>query len=88
MIFFQGLDDKVVPPQQSETMVAALRARGVPVAYLPLEGEGHGFRQADNIVRTLDAELYFYRRVFGLKVEPAEESQAPVQIDNLSNHPA
>jgi len=66
MIFFQGQDDKVVPPQQSESMVAALKARGVPVAYVALEGEGHGFRKADNIIRTLEAELYFYQRVFGL----------------------
>jgi dipeptidyl aminopeptidase/acylaminoacyl peptidase len=80
MIFFQGLDDKVVPPQQSEVMVQALRARGVPVAYLTLEGEGHGFRKAESIVRTLQAELYFYLRVFGIPVPPA---LAPVAIDNL-----
>jgi dipeptidyl aminopeptidase/acylaminoacyl peptidase len=80
MIFFQGLDDKVVPPQQSEVMVDALRARGVPVAYLTLEGEGHGFRKADSIVRTLEAELYFYLRVFGIAIPP---SLAPVEIDNL-----
>ncbi len=80
MIFFQGLDDKVVPPQQSETMVAALRARGVPVAYVPLEGEGHGFRKAENIVRTLEAELYFYQRLFGLHPGDAPGS---VHIDNL-----
>ncbi|HEU4843439.1 MAG TPA: S9 family peptidase [Burkholderiaceae bacterium] len=80
MIFFQGLDDKVVPPQQSETMVAALRARGVPVAYVPLEGEGHGFRKAENIVRTLEAELYFYQRLFGL--HPGDAPGA-VHIDNL-----
>ncbi len=66
MIFFQGLDDKVVPPPQSEQMVNALRLRGVPVAYLTLEGEGHGFRKADSITRTLEAELYFYLRIFGL----------------------
>ena len=66
MIFFQGLDDKVVPPQQSEVMVDALRASGVPVAYMTLEGEGHGFRKADSIVRTLEAELYFYLRIFGM----------------------
>ncbi len=80
MIFFQGLDDKVVPPQQSEAMVAALQKRGVPVAYVPLEGEGHGFRQAANIVRTLEAELYFYRRMFGLA---DANVAAPVHIDNL-----
>ena len=82
MIFFQGLDDKVVPPQQSEMMVDALRARGVPVAYVPLEGEGHGFRKGENIVRTLEAELYFYQRMFGLQDAAAP---APVHIDNLPN---
>ncbi|XYJ12822.1 S9 family peptidase [Telluria sp. B2] len=81
MIFFQGLDDKVVPPQQSESMVEALRARGVPVAYITLEGEGHGFRKADSVVRTLEAELVFYLRVFGIAV-PGE--LPPVEIENLS----
>jgi dipeptidyl aminopeptidase/acylaminoacyl peptidase len=80
MIFFQGLDDKVVPPQQSEVMVAALRKSGVPVAYMTLEGEGHGFRKADSIVRTLEAELYFYLRIFGMT---APGAAAPVTIDNL-----
>ena len=80
MIFFQGLDDKVVPPQQSETMFKALDARGVPVAYLPLAGEGHGFRKAENIALTLQAELYFYQRVFGLA---APDGAAPVHIHNL-----
>ena len=80
MIFFQGLDDKVVPPQQSEVMVTALRQSGVPVAYMTLEGEGHGFRKADSIVRTLEAELYFYLRIFGMT---APGAVAPVAIDNL-----
>ncbi|GJJ02333.1 peptidase [Duganella rhizosphaerae] len=82
MIFFQGLDDKVVPPQQSEMMVDALKARGVPVAYVPLEGEGHGFRKGENIVRTLEAELYFYQRMFGLH-DPA--ATPPVHIVNLKD---
>ena len=80
MIFFQGLDDKVVPPPQSEVMVDALRARGVPVAYLTLEGEGHGFRKADSIVRTLQAELVFYLRVFGI---PVPDDLPAVEIENL-----
>jgi len=80
MIFFQGLDDKVVPPQQSEMMVDALMQRGVPVAYVPLEGEGHGFRKAENIVRTLESELYFYQRIFGL---PVADAAPPVVIDNF-----
>jgi dipeptidyl aminopeptidase/acylaminoacyl peptidase len=80
MIFFQGLDDKVVPPPQSEVMVEALRARGVPVGYLTLEGEGHGFRKADSIVRTLEAELYFYLRVFGI---PVPDTLPQVEIENL-----
>ena len=80
MIFFQGLDDKVVPPPQSEVMVSALRARGVPVAYITLAGEGHGFRKADSIVLTLEGELYFYLRVFGI---PVPESLPAVDIENL-----
>jgi dipeptidyl aminopeptidase/acylaminoacyl peptidase len=80
VIFFQGLEDKVVPPNQAETMVAALRAKGIPVAYLPFAGEQHGFRQAQNIKRALDGELYFYSRVFGFALaEPVE----PVEIANL-----
>lgn len=65
MIFFQGLDDKVVPPSQSVSMVEALRSRGIPVAYVPFEGEGHGFRRLENIQRSLEAELFFYAQVFG-----------------------
>jgi dipeptidyl aminopeptidase/acylaminoacyl peptidase len=80
VIFFQGLEDKVVPPNQAEMMVDALKAKGIPVAYLPFEGEQHGFRQAKNIKRALDAELYFYSRVFGFELaEPVE----PVEIENL-----
>lgn len=80
VIFFQGLDDKVVLPGQSELMVQALRDKGVPVAYLPFEGEGHGFRRAENIKRSLDAELYFYGKVFGFT--PADTIE-PVHIDNI-----
>jgi dipeptidyl aminopeptidase/acylaminoacyl peptidase len=80
IIFFQGLDDRVVPPNQSEVMVEALRRKGVPVAYLPFEGEGHGFRRSENLARCLEAELYFYSRVFGF--EAAGDIQ-PVSIENL-----
>jgi dipeptidyl aminopeptidase/acylaminoacyl peptidase len=71
VIFFQGLDDKVVPPAQAESMVAALQARGIPVAYLAFEGEGHGFRRKETVQRALEAELSFYAQVFGF--EPADE---------------
>lgn len=60
VIFLQGDEDAIVPPNQTEAMVAALRTRGTPVGYLLFSGEQHGFRQADNIKRALDAELYFY----------------------------
>ena len=81
VIFFQGLEDAVVPPNQAEAMVAALKEKGIPVAYVPFEGEQHGFRRAENIQRALDAELYFYGRVFGFELaEPVE----PVDIDNLA----
>ena len=79
-IFFQGLEDKVVPPNQAEVMVEALRKKGIPVAYVSFEGEQHGFRQAKNIKRALDGELYFYSRVFGFEL--ADDLEA-VQIDNL-----
>jgi dipeptidyl aminopeptidase/acylaminoacyl peptidase len=80
VIFFQGLEDKVVPPNQAETMVEALRAKGVPVAYVAFEHEQHGFRRAENIKRALDGELYFYSRVFDF--EPADAIE-PVLIENL-----
>jgi dipeptidyl aminopeptidase/acylaminoacyl peptidase len=64
VLFLQGLDDKVVPPNQAEAMVAALDARGVPVAHLTFEGEGHGFRRRKTIQVALEAELTFYGRVF------------------------
>jgi dipeptidyl aminopeptidase/acylaminoacyl peptidase len=80
LILFQGLEDKVVPPNQSEMMAAAVRKKGLPVAYVTFAGEQHGFRKAENIVRSLEAELYFYGAVFGFK--PADPI-APVQIDNL-----
>jgi dipeptidyl aminopeptidase/acylaminoacyl peptidase len=70
VIFFQGLKDKVVPPDQAERMAAALTAKGVPVAYLTFANESHGFRAAATIRTTLEAELYFYSRVFGF--EPAD----------------
>ncbi len=60
VIFFQGADDKIVPPNQTEMMVEALRRQGIPVGYLLFAGEQHGFRRAENIKRALDAELYFY----------------------------
>jgi dipeptidyl aminopeptidase/acylaminoacyl peptidase len=80
VILFQGLEDKVVLPNQAEMMVDALNSRGLPVAYLPFEGEQHGFRKAENIKRALDAELYFYSRIFGFAL--AEELE-PVEIWNL-----
>ena len=66
VIFLQGQEDKVVPPNQAEAMVAALRAKGVPVAYLAFPGEGHGFRSAEAIERALLAEYAFFCRVFGI----------------------
>jgi len=80
VIFFQGLEDKVVPPSQAESMVNALRRKKVPVSYIAYEGEQHGFRKAENIKRTLDAEFYFYSRIF--KFAPADKIE-PFEIENL-----
>lgn len=74
VVLFQGLDDRVVPPEQAEDMVEALDARGVPHAYVSYEGEGHGFRRAENIKGSLEAELYFYGKVFGF--DPADDLPA------------
>jgi dipeptidyl aminopeptidase/acylaminoacyl peptidase len=69
VIFFQGDEDKVVPPSQTELMVDALRKKGTPVGYLLFSGEQHGFRKSENIKRALDAELYFYAvNVFGVRL--------------------
>ena len=80
LILFQGLEDRVVPPNQSEMMAAAARANGLPVAFLTFAGEQHGFRRAETIIRSLEAELYFYGAVFGFT--PADPIP-PVPIDNL-----
>jgi dipeptidyl aminopeptidase/acylaminoacyl peptidase len=80
LILLQGLEDKVVPPNQSEMMADAVRKKGLPVAYLAFEGEQHGFRKAATIIRSLEAELYFYGAVFGFTPADAIE---PLPIDNL-----
>jgi dipeptidyl aminopeptidase/acylaminoacyl peptidase len=66
VVFFQGLDDKVVPANQTELMANALRARGIPAEYYGYEGEQHGFRKAETIRHVLETELEFFRRVLGL----------------------
>ncbi len=83
VILLQGLDDRVVPPAQAEDVVAALDERGIPHAYLAFEGEGHGFRKAKNIERSLEAELYFYSRVFDFDTADDLASVAIVHEDAL-----
>ena len=80
VIFFQGLEDQVVPPGQAKRMVEILKDKKLPVAYVAFDKEQHGFRIAQNIKRALDAELYFYSRVFGFQL--ADEIE-PVEIENL-----
>jgi dipeptidyl aminopeptidase/acylaminoacyl peptidase len=80
VILLQGLEDKIVPPNQAELILESLQKRGVPVAYVPFEGEQHGFRKAENIIRAYEAELYFYGRILGFT--PAGELE-PVEIYNL-----
>lgn len=74
VLFLQGLDDKVVPPSQAEMMIEKLKLNGVPVAYLAFEGEAHGFRKSETIIKALETELSFYGSVFGF--EPAERLEA------------
>jgi dipeptidyl aminopeptidase/acylaminoacyl peptidase len=66
IILFQGLEDKVVPPNQSEMMAEAARNKGLKVKYVAFEEEQHGFRKAENIIRSLEEELAFYQDVFGI----------------------
>ena len=80
VLLLQGLDDPVVPANQAEMMFAALRGAGVPCAYIGYPGEQHGFREAANIARTLEAQLYFFATVTGMSLA---ESIAPVEIVNL-----
>jgi len=80
LILFQGLKDKVVPPNQAQSMYEAVKAKGLPVAYISFEQEGHGFRQAANIKRSLDAELFFYAKVYGFLLA---DDISEVKIDNL-----
>jgi dipeptidyl aminopeptidase/acylaminoacyl peptidase len=82
VIFFQGLEDEVVPPDQAERMYHALKDRGVPTAYVAFEGEQHGFRKAGNIRRALEGELYFFSRVFGFALA---DTIPPVPIENLNS---
>ena len=85
IIFFQGGEDKVVPPSQTEAMVQALDAKGLPVAYVLFPDEGHGFRRGENRVRALQAEYAFYCRVFGIE---ADGAAAPLDIRNLQGEGA
>lgn len=80
LILFQGLEDKVVPPNQAEKMFDAVKAKGLPVAYVAFEGEQHGFRRSENIKRVLDNELYFYSKIF--KFLPADNLE-PLPIENF-----
>ncbi len=80
LIIFQGADDPIVPPNQAHMILDALRARGLPVAYLEFAGESHGFRKAETLIASKEAELYFYGRVFGFT--PADELPK-IEIENL-----
>jgi len=80
VIFFQGLEDRIVPPNQAKTMFEALRSKGIPTAYVAFEGEQHGFRRSQNIVRVMEAELYFFGKMFGFT--PPDKIE-PVPIENL-----
>ena len=80
IILFQGDEDQIVPPSQSQLMFEAVRAREIPTAYVLFQGEQHGFRKAESIKRALEGELYFYAKIF--QFDLAEEVE-PVQIENL-----
>lgn len=80
LLILQGAVDPIVPPNQARMIRDALSAKGVPVAYIEFDGEGHGFRRAETIIRAKEAELSFYGQVFGF--EPASQID-PVRIRRL-----
>ena len=80
LILFQGDEDKIVPPAQSQMMFDAVRAKGLPTAYILFHGEQHGFRKTESLRRSYEAELYFYSKVFKFDLSEAIE---PVEIENL-----
>jgi len=80
VILLQGDEDKVVPPNQSEAMFEALKKKNIPTAYVLFEGEQHGFRKSENIKRAIEAEYYFYAKIFHF---PLSENIAPIKIENL-----
>jgi len=86
IIFFHGLEDKVVPINQAEMMVEALEKKGIPVSFVPFEGEGHGFRYPSNIKKSLDMELYFYSQVFGFDLPDKVETVPIVNLNTESGH--
>lgn len=79
-VFFQGLEDRIVPPNQTEMMVEALKQKGIPVAYVPFTEEQHGFRKAENIKRSLEGEIWFYGQIFGFTTA---ETIDPLVVFNL-----
>ena len=80
-IFFQGADDRIVPRNQAETMYDALKAKGIPVAYLLFESEGHGFRRTENVRRAIEGEYFFFSKVFGFK---GADDLPEVRVDNAT----
>ncbi|KAH9320771.1 hypothetical protein KI387_015410, partial [Taxus chinensis] len=81
IIIFQGLDDKVVPPEQARKIYSAVKEKGLPVALIEYEGEQHGFRKAENIKSTLEQQMVFFARLVG-KCKVADDI-VPVQIENF-----
>ena len=79
VIFFQGMEDRVVPPSQAEKMVAALKNKGIAVSYVSFENEQHGFRHASTIKAALDSEFYFYSVILGFN--PADKL-SKIAIEN------
>lgn len=82
ILLLQGADDKVVPPNQAELMVEALKQKKIPYGYLLFEGEAHGFRQAETIIKAFNAELYFYRKILGVT---SDENIDEIEIYNLQD---
>jgi len=85
VLLLQGADDKIVPPNQAILMHDALKAKGIPTALKIYEGEAHGFRKSDNIQDAINAELYFFSKVFSFPLDDPNDVIPSFPIDNLAD---
>ncbi|KAF6030139.1 hypothetical protein EB796_011551 [Bugula neritina] len=84
IIFFQGTEDKVVPPNQAQMMFDSVKKKGIPCSLVMFEGEQHGFRKSENIQTALDGELYFYSKILKFEADLPDGISDKISISNYA----